>query len=250
LHSDMSVFKRKCIRRPSSWLSRAGVEFLCWSRAKALLSSPQPSSNTSRTLSTAFGGPIQWHDRLCGNGRGLRLRSGTMAECRFVGSPSPGFARLRPTVRPLAHASRSTLARTCAGMAPSTMSGTCRGLMRDASTLASVSCVSEKSPFIQGISSDMGGTPDQVRQHIFHVLNERAELAPDQGYTIRVSQTLSGVFGTPQLPYAGAQTVSRLNGLVPFPTGPARQWPHASTTPRRRRTYARATGRRWISIRR
>jgi glutathione S-transferase len=28
LHSDMSVFKRKCIRRPSSWLSPAGVQCL------------------------------------------------------------------------------------------------------------------------------------------------------------------------------------------------------------------------------
>jgi hypothetical protein len=38
------------------------------SRASASRSSPQPSSNTSRTLSTAFRVPIQSHDRLCGNG--------------------------------------------------------------------------------------------------------------------------------------------------------------------------------------
>ena len=61
------TFQIRSIRRPSSWLSRAGVKFLCWSRANAFLSSPQPSSNTSRRLSTAFRVPIQWHDRLCGN---------------------------------------------------------------------------------------------------------------------------------------------------------------------------------------
>jgi hypothetical protein len=61
--------------------------------------------------------------------------------------------------------------------------------MPGTSRFASVSCVSEKSLFMQGISSDTGGTPDQVRQHIVHVLNEWAELAPDQDYTIHVLRT-------------------------------------------------------------
>jgi hypothetical protein len=36
-----------------------------------------------------------------------------------------------------------------------------------------------KKSLYTGNSSDIGGTPDQVRQHIVHVLNEWAELAPD-----------------------------------------------------------------------
>jgi len=75
----------------------------------------------------------------------------------------------------------------------------------------------------------MGCTPDPVRQHIVHVLNERAELAPDQGYTIHVSRTLSGAFCTTTRNSMRRRQRIYNNGIVPCPTGSARPWPHAGT---------------------
>ena len=98
-------------------------------------------------------------------------------------------------------------------------------------------------------SSDMSRTPDEARQHIVHVLNEWAELAPGPRLHDHVSRTSSGAFGTTTGASKRAhKRHQELNGMGPCPTGPARRWPHAASTPRHQRAYARAAGRRWISI--
>jgi hypothetical protein len=120
-------------------------------------------------------------------------------------------------------------------------------MTRDASRIASVSCVRKKSLY-SGDSSDMGCTRDKVGgQHIVHVLNERAELAPDQGYTIHVSRTLSGAFCTTIRNSRRRRQRIYNNGIVPCPTGSDRPWPHAGT-PWHWRAYARAAGRYLIRV--
>jgi len=134
----------------------------------------------------------------------------------------PGFARPLTSCQ---YMTRYFISYVCR-KAPPSMSRKCRGLMRGASRLPSVGCVRKKSLY-SGDSSDMGCKRDQVRQHIVHVLNERAELAPDQGYTIHVSRTLSGAFCTTTRNSMRRRQRIYNNGIVPCPIGSARQRPHA-----------------------
>ena len=119
-------------------------------------------------------------------------------------------------------------------------------MTRDASRIASVSCVRKKSLY-SGDSSDMGCTA--IRS------GSTSSTSSMNGRNWRPTRATRSMFSRDfvwRLLHDNKNSMRRRqriynNGIVPCPTGSDRPWPHAGT-PWHWRAYARAAGRYLIRV--